>query len=128
MKTIAFFLALTLTIVVAPSREATAAGQRCAVTVVDGLAPGRSVVVVGCNGSGIAVLDTDLQLLFRWDACSACGGFFGAFAETKVIKGRKVLMVQMTNGSRMEDGSSDAPKIALHFDGQQFRFADHFGE
>lgn len=108
--------------------NAEAKGEKCSVTVSDELAPGRTVVVVGCSGSGIAVLDRDLNLLYRWDACSACGGFFGSFAGTKTIKGRKALMVKMADGPRMESGDSAEPTIALHFDGKQFRFADHFGE
>ena len=100
--------------------------KKCSQTIVDGLAPGQTVVVVGCSGSGIEVLDRDRRLLYRWDACSACGGFFGSFAGVRTINGQMALMVKMVDGPRMDGGGRAEPTIALHFDGKQFQFADHF--
>jgi len=66
------------------------------------------------NG-GIVVLDDELNVIFKWDACGACGGFFNQFAGTKKVKGHNALMVKL-------DGA--AGTVPLYFDGRTFRFAE----
>ncbi|HRI02750.1 MAG TPA: hypothetical protein PLL77_03310 [Pyrinomonadaceae bacterium] len=111
---------------------------KCAVVVRNDLIPNRGVVVVGCdsfgdipfaalndNGTtrqdyipsngGLIVFDAEMNVLFKWEACSACGGFFNRFAGTKKFKGRSALWVHL-------DGV--AGTIPLYFDGRTFKFAE----
>lgn len=120
------------------------ASGRCAVTVRNDLLPNRTVVVVGCadfgisevkspdgeiagyrpTNGGIVVFDDELNLIFKWEACSACGGFFSHFAGTKKVQGHNALMIKLVDGPLMEGGGRAEPTVPLYFDGRQFRFAE----
>ena len=117
---------------------------KCAVTVRKDLLPNRAVVVVGCDdlgisvikspdgsiesfrptNGGIVVLDDELNLIFKWDACSACGGFFSHFAGMKKFRGHNALIVQLVNGPRLDAGGRAEPTVPLYFNGKKFTFAE----
>jgi len=120
---------------------------KCAVAVRNDLIPKRGVVVVGCDSfgdtpfmalnndgterettipsnGGLIVFDAEMNVIFKWEACSACGGFFSHFAGTKKIRGHNALMVQLVNGPRMDAGGRLEPIVPLYFDGRKFTFAD----
>lgn len=111
---------------------------KCAVVVRNDLVPNRGIVVVGCdsfgnipfmalndNGTtrqdyipsngGLIVFDAEMNVIFKWEACSACGGFFSRFAGSKKFKGYNALWVHL-------DGA--AGTIPLYFDGKVFKFAE----
>ena len=124
------------------------AGGKCAVTVRNDLIPNRGVVVVGCDsfgitatyiaigtdgkpkqmygpsGGGIVVFDTRMNLIFKWEACSACGGFFSHFAGTQKVQGHNALMVKLVNGPRLDAGGTAEPTVPLYFNGREFKFAE----
>lgn len=136
-----------------PIVKSEAKGQKCAVTVRDDLVPNRTVVVVGCGSfglgevksidgevlgyrptnGGVVVFDDELNLIFKWDACVACGGFFSRFAGTKKVRGHNALMIEVygTRSDPLMEGGGRAkptapvylPTVPLYFDGRQFRFA-----
>lgn len=115
-----------------------AKGGKCAVTVRDDLIPKKSVVIMGCDSfgvsqenfldwstGGIVVLDKDLNLIFKWNACTACGGFFSHFAGIKKFRGRNALMVKLYNGPRSDIGNIAAQlTLPLYFNGKEFKFAE----
>ena len=72
---------------------------------------------------GIVVFDAQMNLIYKWDACSACGGFFSHFAGTKKVRGRNALLVKLINGPRMDAGGRADPTVPLYFDGKKFTFA-----
>lgn len=105
----------------------TASAGKCSVVVRNDLLPNKSVVVVGCDSfgssegdeslipnGGIVVLDVEFNLIFKWTACEACGGFFSRFNGTKKVKGHTALMVETSKGYT----------IPLYFNGKEFTFAD----
>ena len=102
---------------------------KCIATVRNDLIPKKSVVVVGCDyfgdgNGGIVVLNDELQIIYKWDACSACGGFFSRFAGTTKVKGHKALLIQLVNGPRLDAGGRVEPIVPLYFDGKEFKFAE----
>lgn len=118
---------------------------KCSVVVRNDLMPNMGVVVVGCDtfgihlgdftdmqgkrppwpsNGGIIVFDADMNVLLKWEACTACGGIFSHFAGVKKVKGRNALMVQLINGPRLETGITSTPIVPLYFDGTKFRFID----
>jgi hypothetical protein len=121
-----------------PGKRSAIPSGKCAVTVRDDLIPKKSVVVVGCDSFGVSqenfqdwstgglvVLDKDLNLLFKWNACTACGGFFSRFAGIKKFRGRNALMVSLYNGPRSDIGNIAAQlTLPLYFNGKEFKFAE----
>lgn len=124
----------------------TAQAGKCSVVVRNDLIPNRGVVVVGCdsfgntpfialadNGTtrqdyipsngGLIVFDAEMNVIFKWEACSACGGFFSHFAGTKKVKGHNALMVYLVNGPRNEKGITTQLTLPLYFNGKNFTFA-----
>jgi len=119
---------------------------KCAVVVRNDIVPDKGIVVVGCDSfgihealftdmqgkrplwpsnGGIIVFDADLNVLLKYEACTACGGFFDSFAGVKKIKGRNALMVQLVNGPRLDaTGVTSVPIVPLYFDGKRLRFID----
>src|SRR5215218_9984299 len=121
-----------------------AMGGKCAVTVRNDLLPNRGVVVVGCDSfgitelfintqgrpefgpsnGGIVVFDAEMKLLFKWKACSACGGFFSHFAGTKKVGGHNALLVKLVGGPRLDAGGRAEPIVPLYFNGKEIKFAE----
>ncbi|MGC2237810.1 MAG: hypothetical protein WA584_16720 [Pyrinomonadaceae bacterium] len=121
----------------------TAQAGKCSVVVRNDLLPNKGVVVVGCDSfgiheafinmqgrpelfpsnGGIIVFDADMNLIFKWEACTACGGFFSSFAGTKKIKGHNALLVKLVNGPRNEKGITTQLTLPLYFNGKTFTFA-----
>jgi hypothetical protein len=123
----------------------TAQAGKCSVVVRNDLIPNRGVVVVGCdsfgntpftalndNGTtrqdyipsngGLIVFDAEMNVIFKWEACSACGGFFSSFVGTKKIKRHNALLVKLVNGPRRDDGKPTPPLVLpLYFNGKEFK-------
>lgn len=118
---------------------------KCSAVVRNDLIPNLGVVVVGCDtfgihvgdftdmqgnrplfpsNGGIIVFDADMNVLLKWEACTACGGIFSHFAGDKKVKGRNALMVQLINGPRLDNGVTSTPIVPLYFDGKRLRFID----
>jgi hypothetical protein len=120
---------------------------KCSVVVRNDLVPNRGIVVVGCdsfgnipfialndNGTtrqdyipsngGLIVFDAEMNIIFKWEACSACGGFFSSFAGMKKFKGHNALMVKLVNGPRLDGGGRAEPTVPLYFNGKEFKFAE----
>lgn len=124
---------------------ATAQAGKCSVEVRNDLLPNRGVVVVGCdsfgdtpftalndNGTtrqdyipstgGLIVFDAEMNVIFRWTACTACGGFFSSFAGTKKVRGHNALLVKLVGGPRRDDGKPTPPLVLpLYFNGKEFK-------
>jgi hypothetical protein len=119
-----------------------AGGGKCAVTVRNDLLPNRGVVVVGCDSfgnaktfiavdgtqqygpstGGIIVFDSEMNVIFRWTACTACGGFFSGFAGTKKVQGHNALLITLVGGPRRDDGRPTPPlMLPLYFNGREFK-------
>ena len=126
------------------SNRGAAAAQavKCSVVVRNDLLPNRGVVVVGCDSfgvgegfrdmqgkpmlvpstGGIIVFDADMNVLFRWAASTASGGFFSSFAGTKKVKGHNALLVKLVGGPRRDDGKPTPPLLLpLYFNGREFK-------
>ena len=120
---------------------AIAQAGKCSAVVRDDLLPNRGVVVVGCDSfgnnpqayladgpqslpsnGGIVVFDFEMNIIFRWEACVACGGFFSSFAGTKKVKGHNALLVKLVGGPRRDDGKPTPPLVLpLYFNGREFK-------
>lgn len=125
---------------------ATAQAGKCSAVVRDDLLPNKAaVVVMGCDSigglvtkplggglydstfgwAGIVVFDAQMNLIFKWDACSACGGFFSSFAGTKKVRGHNALMINLVNGPVADaTGQRIQLTLPLYFNGKEFKFAE----